>query len=113
MSGLKTIHNSSSVPLFVVLYGRLGNDPSGGDTAPVAGSVPPGGEITLTYGTNQNPYLNTLEVSVPANGSDAATNWTALTRGGPGTLDNLFNANSTVVIGYNAQNYGFALSAHN
>ena len=40
-------------------------------------------------------------------------NYKCTARGGPGTLDNLFNTNSELVLAYNAATYDFALSAHN
>ena len=113
MSGTKTITNNSGVPLSVVLRGRIGADPHGGSLPPVSGSVPAHGSHTFTYGSDQNPYLNSLEVQENSNGADTAQVFTCLSRGGPGTLDNLFNTNSTLVVNYTPSDFSFALSAHN
>jgi len=113
MSGTKTIHNQSSVALSVVLRGRNGSDPSGGSLPPVSGHVSAGQSITLQYGNDQNPYLNSLVVEESSNGSDLVQTFSAIARGGPGTLDNLFNVNSTLVVTYTPASYSFGLSAHN
>ncbi len=113
MSGTKTITNNSGVAISVVLRGRNGADPNGGSLPPVSGSVPAHESRTFTYGSDQNPYLNSLQVEENSNGSDVSQNFDCLARGGPGTLDNLFNANSSLVINYTPGDYSFALSAHN
>jgi hypothetical protein len=113
MSGTKTITNNSAVALSVVLRGRVGADPNGGSLPPVSGSVPPHQSHTFTYGSNQNPYLNSLEVNEDSNGSDVSQTFTCLSRGGPGTLDNLFNTNSAIAINYTPDSYSFAISGHN
>jgi hypothetical protein len=113
MSGAKTITNESNVALSVVLRGRIGADPHNGSLPPVSGVVQPHGSITLQYGNDQNPYLNSVQVDENSNGSDIGQTFACLSRGGPGTLDNLRNANSTVVVAYNNAAYSFALSAHN
>jgi hypothetical protein len=113
MSGTKTITNNSSVTISVVLRGRVGANPSDGSLPPVSGTIAPHESGTFTYGSDQNPYLNSLQANENSNGSDVNGTFTCLTRGGPGTLDNLFNANSTIVVTYNASTYSFALSAHN
>ncbi|MEI9985955.1 MAG: hypothetical protein WDN69_23875 [Aliidongia sp.] len=113
MSGTKTITNHSGVALSVVLRGRRGAEPNGGDLPPVSGHVEPDRSITLQYGNDQNPYLNSLQVEENSNGSDVSQTYQVLSRGGPGTLDNLFNTNSTLVITYSASNYSFTLSGSN
>ncbi|HEX7682657.1 MAG TPA: hypothetical protein VF446_03825 [Trinickia sp.] len=113
MSGTKTIKNNSNVTISVVLRGRKGSDPSGGSLPPVSASIAPEKSATLQYGNDQNPYLNELQVEENSNGSDIRQTYTTTSRGGPGTLDNLFNANSTLTITYNASNYSFALSGQN
>jgi hypothetical protein len=113
MSGTKTIRNSSTVTINVVLRGRVGAEPSGGNLPPVSGTIPAGGAITLQYGNDANPYLNTLEASVGPAGATISQDYVCTQRGNPGTLDNLFNANSTLTLGYNTGNYAFALSASN
>jgi hypothetical protein len=113
MSGTKTIKNNSNVAINVVLRGRVGAEPSGGSLPPVSGSIPAGGSLTLQYGSDSNPYLNTLEVNVGPTGATLSQDYVCTQRGGPGTLDNLFNAYSTLTLGYNTGNYGFALSGSN
>ena len=113
MSGTKTITNNSDVTLSVVLRGRVGADPHGGSLPPVSGSIPPHQSHTFTYGNDQNPYLNSLQVEENSNGSDSSQTYACLSRGGPGTLDNLLNTNSTLAVAYNAGAYSFALSGHN
>jgi hypothetical protein len=113
MSGSKTIQNKSSVALNVVLRGRIGDDPSNGSLPPVSGTIPPNESRNFQYGNDKNPYLNSLEVDETANGSDVRQIYAATKRGGTGTIDNLFNVNSTLVVAYNATNYGYALTGHN
>lgn len=113
MSGSKTIQNSSNVQISVILWGRNGADPSGGNLPPVTATIAPGKSVSLQYGNDQNPYLNQLSAEENSNGSDIRQLFTCLTRGGPGTLDALFNTNSTLVLGYNGSSFGFALSGHN
>ncbi len=113
MSGSKTLKNNSAVALSVVLHGRKGADPGGGSLPPVSGQIPPNGQITLQYGNDQNPYLNSMDVEEASNGSDVRQTFAATSRGGPGTLDALFNTNSTLVIGFTPPSYSFGLSAHN
>jgi hypothetical protein len=113
MSGSKTIKNTSNVPVSVVLRGRRGTDPSGGSLPPVSGIVAPEQSITLQYGNDQNPYLNSMEVEENSNGSDNRQTFATTSRGGAGTLDNLLNTNSTLHVTYNASNFGFALSGKN
>ena len=113
MSGTKTIMNNSSVPISVVLRGRQGSDPSGGNLPPVSATIAPKKSVTLQYGNAQNPYLNSIDVEENSNGSDIRQSFATTSRGGPGTLDNLLNTNSTVILAYNPSSYDFALSAHN
>jgi hypothetical protein len=113
MSGTKTIMNSSPIAVSVVLRGRQGADPSGGSLPPVTATIQPKQSVTLRYGDDQNPYLNSLDVEENSNGSDLRQSFATTSRGGPGTLDNLFNANGTLVVAYNAASYSFGLTAHN
>ncbi len=113
MSGTKTITNNSNVAISVVLRGRVGADPNSGSLPPVSAHIGPHASATLQYGDDSHPYLNSLQVEENSNGSDVSATFACLQRGGPGTLDNLFNANSTVVVGYNASSYSFSISAHN
>jgi hypothetical protein len=62
MSGSKTIKNQSNVSISVVLRGRKGSEPHGGNLPPVSGVIGPDQSITLQYGNDQNPYLNSLDV---------------------------------------------------
>lgn len=113
MSGTKTITNNSGGPISVVLRGRVGADPHNGSLPPVSASIPANQSVQVTYGNDQNPYLNSLQVEESSNGSDVSQSYVCLARGGPGTLDNLFNANSTLVLTYSAGSYGYTLAAHN
>ena len=113
MAGTKTIQNKSSVAISVVLRGRVGAEPSGGSLPPVSANIAPGGSVTLQYGSSSNPYLNSMEVEEISNGSDIRQTFSCLTRGGPGTLDNLFNAYSVIVVTYTASTYSFGISSHN
>lgn len=113
MSGTKTIVNKSAVAISVILRGRVGADPASGSLPPVSASIPAGHSATLQYGNAANPYLNSLDVEEISNGSDVRQTFTAKQRGGPGTLDNLFNVNGIVEINYNPASYGFSLAAHN
>lgn len=113
MSGTKTITNNSNVTISVILRGRNGSDPSGGNLPPVSATIAPEKSVTLQYGSAQNPYLNELDVEENSNGSDIRQSYVTTSRGGPGTLDNLFNTNSTLSIAYNPSSYSFALSGHN
>jgi hypothetical protein len=113
MSGSKTIKNNSNVAISVILRGRNGSDPHGGSLPPVSSTIAPQKSVTLQYGNDQNPYLNEMSVEGISSGSDIRQSYVATVRGGPGTLDNLFNTNSTLTIAFNSGNYSFALSAQN
>ena len=113
MSGSKVIQNNSSVAISVTIRGRKGSEPSGGSLPPVSASIAAHGSATLQYGNDQNPYINSIDVEENSNGSDIRAGFACTARGGAGTLDNLLNANSTVVVAYNASSYSFGLSAHN
>jgi|GEM_PF-1514144 hypothetical protein len=113
MSGSKTIKNNSATAIAVVLRGRRGSDPSGGNLPPVSGVVGPEQSIKLQYGNDQNPYLNSLEVEVSSDGGDIRQTFVTTSRGGQGTLDNLFNTNNTLVVAFDASNCGFELSSRN
>jgi hypothetical protein len=113
MSGSKTIMNNSNVMISVVLRGRIGADPSSGSLPPVSAAIAANASATLQYGDDNHPYLNSLQVEENSNGSDVNATFACLQRGGPGTLDNLFNANGTIVITYDPSTYGFAISAQN
>lgn len=113
MSGTKTIVNNSALELNVILRGRHGEDPQGVTLPPVSAKIAPHGSATLQYGDDHNPYLNTLEVEETSNGARIHQAFSVTARGGPGTLDALFNTNSTIAIVYDAAHYGFDLSAHN
>ena len=105
MAGTKIIQNKSNVAISVVLRGRVGADPSSGSLPPVAANIAPGGQVSIQYGNSSSPYLNSLEVEEISNGSDIRQTFSCLTRGGPGTLDNLFNAYSFIVVTYTASTY--------
>lgn len=113
MSGSKTIKNNSNVVVSVILRGRNGSDPSGGSLPPVSATIAPEKSVTLQYGNDQNPYLNELDVEENSGGSDIRQSYVTTSRGGPGTLDNLFNTSSTLTIAFNSGNYSFALSGQN
>ena len=113
MSGSKTIVNSSSVTISVVLRGRVGADPSSGSLPPVTASIPAGGSASLTYGDSSHPYLNSLSAEVHSGSADIVQTYSCLERGGPGTLDNMFNAHSVLTLGFDASTYGFTLAASN
>ena len=55
MSGTKTITNNSNVTISVILRGRNGSDPSGGNLPPVSATIAPEKSGTLQYGSAQNP----------------------------------------------------------
>jgi hypothetical protein len=112
MSGTKKISNNSGVAINVSVTGRIGAEP-GHEGKTVFGVIQPHGSITLEYGNDQNPYMDALVASETSNGSAINQNFKCTARGGPGTLDNLFNANSELVLAYNAATYDFALSSHN
>jgi len=111
MAGSKTIFNNSSVAISVTVTQRLGEP--GNDGASVSGNIDPQTSVTLQYGDNDNPYMNALAVTESFNGPYNSATFVTSARGGPGTLDNLFNTNSTIVVAYNTANYGFSITAHN
>jgi hypothetical protein len=111
MSGVKTIQNNSNVTIAVTVIGRIGQPGHNGPA--VSAMIPPHESATLHYGNDQNPYMNSLAVQETSNGSSVSGSFVVTATGGSGTLDNLFNVNSTVVVAYNASNYSFSLSAHN
>ncbi len=110
MAGTKTITNTSNVAISVVLRGRIGADPSSGSLPPVSAQVAANSSATLQYGDDNNPFLNSLQVEENSNGSDISATFSCLQRGGPGTLDNMLNTNSTIMVSYNAATFGFAIS---
>ncbi len=111
MSGVETIVNNSAIPLAVILTGRVGTPGQNGH--PVSGAIPPHGSVTLQYGNDQNPFLNALSVTENSGGAQISQTFTATATGGPGTLDNLFNANSTVTLSYTPGSYSFGINASN
>jgi hypothetical protein len=112
MSGTKKITNNSGVAINVSVTGRVGAEP-GHEGKTVSGVIKPHASITLEYGNDQNPFMDALVASETSNGSAINQIFKCTARGGPGTLDNLFNTNSELVLAYNAASYDFALSAHN
>jgi hypothetical protein len=113
MSGSKMIKNQSNVSISVVLRGRKGSEPNGGNLPPVSGVVGPDQSITLQYGNDQNPYLNSIDVEENSNGSDLRQSYQVTSRGGTGTLDAMLNTNSTLTIVYNPATFSFAMSGRN
>lgn len=112
-SGSKTITNDTPYTIGVRIYGRVGASPGNGNLPPVSASIPPGQSATLQYGSSSNPYMNILHVVEGSNGSIVAQDFIATQSGGPGTLDNLFNANGTLILNFQASTYNFLLSASN
>jgi hypothetical protein len=112
MSGTKKITNNSGVAINVSVTGRVGAEP-GHEGKTVSGAIKPHTSITLEYGNDQNPFMDALVASETSNGSAINQIFKCTARGGPGTLGNLFNTNSELVLAYNAATYNFALSAHN
>jgi hypothetical protein len=113
MSGTKTIVNQTGSTLQVVLWGRVGDNPASGNLNPVAVTLAPGERRAVQYGNNGNPYLNTVQASLPASNFEVNQSWAAVARGGAGTLDALFNTNSVLAISYNGGNYGFGIAGSN
>jgi hypothetical protein len=78
--------------------GRRGSNPSD-DGARVSASIIPYTSETLQYGDDENPYMNALSFSAAEQDMKADVSLRAIERGGPGTLDALFNTNSIVTVG--------------
>ena len=110
MSGTKVIHNATPFTLNVTVIGRAGDNPSR-DGRTVKASIAPNQSHTFQYGDDQNPYMNALELSLTGQGMADSASLRATERGGPGTLDNLYNAHGTVSIGYASGSFSFPLSA--
>jgi hypothetical protein len=114
MSGTKTLVNASRGPIEVTLIGRKGSDPSGGDLPPVTVKLQPGQTLpNVKYGSDQNPFLNAVQVHAmdpDSNGSDQVR---VTKRGGSGTLDNRLNAFSVFKIVADPDQAQFSLSSSN
>jgi hypothetical protein len=112
-SGTKTIVNNTPYTIAVRLYGRVGASPGHGNLPPVSAVIAAGQSKTLQYGSDSDPYLNILHVAENSNGSTVTQDFITTQTGGPGTLDNLFNANGTLILNFQAATYNFLLSASN
>lgn len=113
MSGSKNLVNNTNNTIQVVLWGRAGDNPSNGNLAPVSVTLAPGQRQSVTYGNSSNPYLNSVQLSLPASNNSTSQSWAALSRGGAGTLDALFNTNSTLTFSFNSGSYGFGIAGSN
>jgi hypothetical protein len=109
--GEKTIQNTSTVSMTVTLAARDASQHCCVSLPGVTAVIPAGQSAPITYGSAANPFLNELvvEVTVPK-GADIFVDYVT-TRGG--RLNDLFNTNSIIVIGYRAGTLGFTLSGHN
>jgi hypothetical protein len=110
-AGTKTINNNTSDTITVTVVERAGSTCSAKGTKDKT-TIPAGQSGQLSYGTT---YINSLTVSLTDAGSSSAdrATFTCTSPGGPGTLDNAFNANSIFEIGFGTSPFGFTFSAHN
>lgn len=113
MSGTKTLINASRTAIEVTLVGRKGSDPQSGDLPPVTVKIDPGGQSTVQYGDDQNPYLNAVSVATGDSDSKGAEDLRVTQRGGPGTLDNRLNAYSVFKIFADPDQAQFSLTSSN
>ena len=114
MPGVKTLVNNSRHTIEVTLIGRRGSDPNGGDLPPVTVKIPAGGTAPyVRYGDDRNPFLNALEVRTGDRDSCAQACLRVTQRGGPGTLDDKFNANRVFKIASDPDEATFMLEAGN
>jgi hypothetical protein len=113
MSGTKTIVNGSRSAIEVTLVGRRGSDPNS-DLPAVTVQIPAGGTARdVRYGDDQNPYLNAVSITTADSDAKAVNNLRATQSGGPGTLDNRFNAYSIFKIVADPDQAAFSLTSSN
>ncbi len=113
MSGTKTLVNNCSGTILVTLLTRAGDNPQTPTVRRVCADIGVGQRADVTYGDNQNPYLNGIIVLTTDGSMYTKQSWTVIERGGPGTLDALLNTNSVVEISFNTATNSFTLTAHN
>src|SRR5579859_2358365 len=108
MSGVKTLVNNCGWMILVTLLTRAGDNPQAPTVRRVSANIGSGERSAVTYGDDQNPYLNGMVVLTTDGSMYAEQSWTVVGRGGP--VDNLFNGNSVVEIGYNTATQSFTLN---
>lgn len=93
----KLIRNNSGVDFTeVTVLPREGSEPGHSGSAISVGPIPNGGSAEVTYGNNQNPYLNGFTLTSESNGS--ATTITQIVTERGSQFDDVLNTNSTVTI---------------
>ena len=112
MSGAKTVVNKTGFSIICVLRARNGQNPAAGELTGTSAPVPVNGSHMFVYGTDQDPYLNTLVVSGTTHGAHVSHTFTCAARGGPGTLDYLFNNHSTLEIDFAPASHSFSIVGH-
>src|SRR5690242_8497064 len=108
MSGVKTLINNCGGIILVTLLTRAGDNPQTPTVRRVCVNIGSGERNTVTYGDDQNPFLNGMVVLTTDGSMYTEQSWTVVGRGGP--LDNMFNANSVIEIGYNMATQSFTLN---
>jgi hypothetical protein len=96
MSGIKNIVNKTSSLLVGSITPRIGSNPQQSGP-PVMFEIPAGQSQTVTYGNDQNPFMNGMTASSKTDGTSLLEgNWQVISRGG--FVDDLFNTNSTITV---------------
>ena len=93
MSGQKLFINSAGNQLDVTAYNRLSSNPAR-TRGHVDFALQRGARQMVTYGNDQNPYLNGFGLIAVRDGSVISQQKIVITRGSP--LDNQLNMNDTV-----------------
>ncbi|MCU0433309.1 MAG: hypothetical protein MUC87_07645 [Bacteroidia bacterium] len=96
MSGSKNIINNTSSTIVGSITPRIGSNP-GQSGPPVTFEVAAGDSKLVQYGNDQNPFMNTLDVSSKTDGSSLLEGrWDVISRGG--FVDDLFNTNRNITV---------------
>jgi hypothetical protein len=112
-SGVKTLVNNCDQMILVTLLARAGDNPQTPTVRHVSVNIEPHQSATVTYGDDQNPFLNGIVLLMSDGTMYAEQSLVVIQRGGPGTLDNKLNANSVFEIGYDSNLNAFTFSQHN
>ncbi len=110
-AGVKTIHNNSAVSMTVTLAARDSSKHCCISLPAITAVIAAGQSATIAYGSNANPFLNELDIEVTSpKGTDINLDYLTT---GAGKLNNLFNLNSTIIIGFKQATFGFTLVGAN
>jgi hypothetical protein len=95
MPGVKTFINTTASTLQITLFTRQGDNPANADGT-TSFTLTPGQTSTITYGSQQNPFLNGISLTTTSQGEVYTK--TQLVTAKSSQLDNLLNTNNVITI---------------